>query len=74
MALKAEWVYNDIYKGTSTMDTDRPLLTLSEVNHLMRCAKKDKRLAKILDKAIGADNAFDIDVVFYAEDTVPEEE
>ena len=52
----------------------RPLLTLSEVNHLMRCAKKDKRLAKILEKALGHDTAYDIEIVFYAEDTVPEEE
>ena len=52
----------------------KPVLTLTEVNYLMRCAKKDKRLAKLLEKALGHDAAYDVEIVFYAEDTVPEEE
>ena len=74
MALIADWMYDDIYKDAFTVNTDRPLLTLSEVNYLMRCAKKDRRLAKLLEKTLGHDTAYDIEIVFYAEDTVPEEE
>ena len=59
--------------GNQPVDTNRPLLTLAEVNYLMRCAKKDVRLGKILQKLTEDDDAFEIEVAFYTEDVVKEE-
>jgi hypothetical protein len=44
-----------------------PVLTLAEVNYLMRAAKKDVKLAKILQKLTVSDDAFEIELAFHQE-------
>ena len=53
---------------------DKPVLTLTEVNYLMRCAKKDTRLAKILSKLHDYDDSFDVEIIFFDESVADESE
>lgn len=52
---------------------DKPILTLTEVNYLVRCAKKDTRLAKILSK-LHDDDSFEIEIILFDESVADESE